>query len=219
VTACTATVRQWRVSAVRRGLVSSDPRSFTATASTRIHTSFEKTARSPLRADHRGGERLSVPNVRTLDQEHTPIRGLPIEREETSVRTRPTGSHAAASQVATMDMADLHDAAAHAGRRGMPAWALALTLLFAGGGGGGVAAGVSALGNGDVDALAQDVEVQDKRLDDHDDALETLRREQIAQHRWTASEMIKQSRALSRIAEKVGAEVDVEVEAYQSGGL
>jgi hypothetical protein len=157
--------------------------------------------------------------VRTLDQQHTPVHGLPIEREETSVRTRPTGSHAAASQVATMDMADLHDAAAHAGRRGMPAWAVVLVLFGGGGGGVGVAAGVSALGNGDVDALAQDVEVQDKRLDDHDDALETLRREQIGQHRWVASELTKQSRALAKIAERVGADVDVVVEQYQSEGL
>jgi hypothetical protein len=154
-----------------------------------------------------------VPNTIRMD-EHTPIHGLPLERDEPRARV----AHPGASQVAAMDFADSHDTPP--ARRGLNPWLLVLALLGAGGGGGSVVAGIGSLTDSDaVQAIEQDIEAQDDRLDAHDDALETLRREQIAQHRWVASELIKQSRGIARIAAKVGAEVDVEVEAYQSGGL
>jgi hypothetical protein len=147
--------------------------------------------------------------------EHTPIHGLPLERDEPRARV----AHPGASQVAAMDFADSHDTPP--ARRGLNPWLLVLALLGAGGGGGSVVAGIGSLTDDDgaVRAISQDNEVQDRRLDGHDAAMEKLRSEQINQHRWVANEMLKQSRALVRIAEKVGAVVDVDVDPYQSGGL
>jgi predicted ATPase with chaperone activity len=72
---------------------------------------------------------------------------------------------------------------------------------------------------GDDDALTRDVEQQAERIDAQDKAIETVRRDQVGQYRWVASEVSKQSRALAKIAERVGADVDVAVEPYQSGGM
>jgi hypothetical protein len=155
----------------------------------------------------------TVPNVFPMD-EHTPVHGLPLERDE----MRRT-AHPGASQIAALEFADSHDAAPV--RRGLPTWLLVLSLIGASGGGGSVVAGIGVLSDDDgaVRAITQDNEVQDRRLDGHDTAMEKLRSEQINQHRWVANEMLKQSRALVRIAEKVGAVVDVDVDPYQSGGL
>jgi hypothetical protein len=146
--------------------------------------------------------------------EHTPIHGLPLERDEPRARV----AHPGASQVAAMDFADSHDTPP--ARRGLNPWLLALGVIVGGGGSGSVAAGIGAFTDGDaVQDIEQDVEAQGRRIDAHDTALEKLRSDQIWQHRWVANELLKQSRALSRIAEKVGAEVDVDVETYRSGGL
>jgi hypothetical protein len=155
-----------------------------------------------------------MPNVVPMD-EHTPVHGLPLERDEPRARV----AHPGASQIAAMDFADSHDTAP--ARRGLPTWLLVLSLIGASGGGGSVVAGIGALSGDDgaVRAITQDNEAQDKRLDGHDAAMEKLRSEQIWQHRWVANELLKQSRAIGRIAEKVGAEVDVDADPYQSGGL
>lgn len=148
-------------------------------------------------------------NVHTLDHEHTPVRGLPVQRDPGSSQL-----------MSTREGTDAHAAVPSGQGQGrMPHWVFLLSLVGAGGGGGSIAAGLGALNSDDVEALERDVEVQDKRNDGQDTKLDDLRREQLGQHRWVASELIKQSRALSKIAEKVGADVDVEVEAYQSGGM
>jgi hypothetical protein len=161
-------------------------------------------------------------NVHALDPEHTPVRGIPREREETTARVPATGSHpmlphdSAGSRV-TMEIDPEHRTVP---LRGMPTWVMALMLLGGSGAGGSVAAGISgAFAGGDFDLLERDIEAQGERLEGHDDDINALRREQANQHRWMADELIKQSRALSRIAAKVGAEVDVEVSRYQSEGL
>ncbi len=151
-------------------------------------------------------------NVHTLDHDHTPVHGLPIPRERDVTDRERAGASQAAMSMDAMQTA-------LPSRRHVSPFVFVLAMIGAGGGGGSIAAGIGAIGGGDVDALEQDIEDQDKRIDAHDDALETLRREQIGQHRWVASELIKQSRALTRIAEKVGAEVDVAVDEYQSGGM
>lgn len=133
-------------------------------------------------------------SVRTLD-DHTPVQGLPLA--------------ASASESRAMDMDDLRP---DRGSPRVPAWLLGLALIGGMGGGGGVAAGLGALGSSDVERLRRDV-------DDQDNELEALRREQVYQHRWVAGELIKQSRAIGKVGEKVGAEVDVEVSQYQSEGL
>jgi hypothetical protein len=163
-----------------------------------------------------------VANVHALTDEHTPVRGVPREREETTARVPATGSHpmvphdSGGSRV-TMEVDPEHRAAP---LRGMPNWLMALMLLGGSGAGGSVAAGISgAFAGGEVELLERDLEAQSERLEGHDDDISALRREQANQHRWMADELIKQSRALSRIAAKVGADVEVEVSRYQSEGL
>jgi hypothetical protein len=164
-----------------------------------------------------------VANVHALDSEHTPVRGIPREREENTARVPGTGSyptvpHDAAGSRVTMEIDPGEMRAAPL--RGMPTWLMALMLLGGSGAGGSVAAGISgSFAGGDVDLLERDIEAQAERIEGHDDDIGALRREQANQHRWMADELIKQSRALSRIAAKVGADVDVEVSRYQSEGL
>ncbi len=161
-------------------------------------------------------------SVHALDSEHTPVRGLSLEREETTARAPATGSHAmlphdSSGSRVTME---IDPESRSSGGRGMPTWAVALMLLGGSGAGGSVAAGISgAFAGGDVDLLERDIEAQSDRLEDAEGDIDALRREQANQHRWMADELIKQSRALSKIAEKVGAGVDVEVSRYQSEGL
>lgn len=162
-------------------------------------------------------------NVHALDSEHTPIRGIAIEREETTARTPVTGSHpmlphdASGSRV-TMEIEPR--ASVPAPMRGMPSWLVALMLLGGSGAGGSIAASVSGVFvGGDVELLERDVEAQGDRLDASERDIEGLRREQLLQQRWVAGEMIKQSRALAKIAKSVGADVDVDVEPYQSGDM
>jgi hypothetical protein len=167
--------------------------------------------------------RWLVANVHALDSEHTPIRGIPIEREETTARAPTTGSHpmlahdSSGSRV-TMEIDPGRERAGPG--RGMPSWLVALMLLGGSGAGGSVAAGISgAFVGGDVELLERDIADQGERIEDHDDDIAALRREQANQHRWMADELVKQSRALGRIAAKVGADVDVEVTQYRSEGL
>jgi hypothetical protein len=148
---------------------------------------------------------------------HSQVRGipLPLDREYTPVEGTPMLDHRATLP----DLGTREPSEPAGGRRAVPGWLFWLGLLGAGGGGGSIAAGIGSLATDDIQAIERDIEAQDNRLDAHDLALETLRSEQIYQHRWVASELIKQSRALARIAEKVGADVDVDVEPYQSGGM
>jgi hypothetical protein len=163
-------------------------------------------------------------NVHALDSEHTPVRGIPREREETTARAPATGSyptvpHDAAGSRVTMEIEPDHRSIPHP-TRGMPTWLAAIVLLGGSGAGGSIAAGISgAFTGGDVVLLERDIEAHSDRLDDAEQDIEALRREQANQHRWVAGEIIKQSRALGKIAEKVGADVDVDVSQYQSEGL
>jgi hypothetical protein len=161
-------------------------------------------------------------NVHALDSEHTPVRGVPREREETTARVPSTGSyptipHDSAGSRVTMEIDPGYPTVP---TRGMPHWAVALMLLGGSGAGGTIAAGITGSITGDdVGLLERDIEAHSDRLDDAEQDIEALRREQANQHRWVAGEIIKQSRALGKIAEKVGADVDVDVSQYQSEGL
>jgi hypothetical protein len=140
---------------------------------------------------------------------------------ELAAMPRLEAAAAAGSQImASRDVTEGHPAVPAGQGRQVPPWLLVAALLGAGGGGGGIAAAIGSLGGGDVDTTARErLEQQAERIDAQDKAIETVRRDQVGQYRWVASEVSKQSRALAKIAERVGADVDVAVEPYQSGGM
>ena len=136
---------------------------------------------------------------------------------ELAAMPRLEAAAAAGSQI--MATRDVDGTAPPAQQPKIPAWLLAMLLIGGPAGGGTMAALLGALGGGDVDALTRDVERQAERIDAQDEALEAVRRDQVGQYRWVAAEVTKQARALAKIAERVGADVDVAVEPYQSGGM
>ena len=139
---------------------------------------------------------------------------------ELAAMPRLEAAAAAGSQImASREITDSHPTIPPASHPKLPAWLLAMLLIGGPAGGGTAAALLGALGGGDVDALTRDVERQGERIDAQDKALETVRRDQVGQYRWVAGEVSKQARALAKIAERVGADVDVAVEPYQSGGM